>query len=78
MLNEVVTLGSPGSSTRWLIQWGGERKMALAIVRYVFGSYGVREDMAAVAAELLQLPDPHTGRGGRGGPGAGRAETPAA
>ncbi|HEU4562056.1 MAG TPA: YbaL family putative K(+) efflux transporter [Longimicrobium sp.] len=40
----------------------GERELALAIVRYVFGSYGLREDMAAVAAEMLQLPDPHSGR----------------
>jgi CPA2 family monovalent cation:H+ antiporter-2 len=52
----------------------GERELALAIVRYVFGSYGVREDMAAVAAELLQLPDPHTGRRGRGGPDASGPE----
>ena len=40
----------------------GERELALAIIRYVFGSFGVHEDMAAVAAETLQLPDPHTGR----------------
>jgi CPA2 family monovalent cation:H+ antiporter-2 len=40
----------------------GERELALAIIRYAFGSFGVREDMAAVAAETLQLPDPHTGR----------------
>jgi len=52
----------------------GERELALAIVRYVFGSYGVREDMAAVAAELLQLPNPHTGRRGPGGPEAGGAD----
>jgi CPA2 family monovalent cation:H+ antiporter-2 len=52
----------------------GEREMALAIVRYVFGSYGVREDMAALAAELLQLPDPHTGRRGRQRPATTEAE----
>jgi CPA2 family monovalent cation:H+ antiporter-2 len=40
----------------------GERELALAIIRYAFGSFGVDEDMAAVAAETLQLPDPHTGR----------------
>ena len=40
----------------------GERELALAIIRYAFGSYGVQGDMAAVAAETLQLPDPHTGR----------------
>jgi CPA2 family monovalent cation:H+ antiporter-2 len=43
----------------------GERELALAIIRYAFGTYGVQGDMAAVAAETLQLPDPHTGRGGR-------------
>jgi CPA2 family monovalent cation:H+ antiporter-2 len=51
----------------------GERELALAIIRYAFGTFGVREDMAAVAAETLQLPDPHTGRGGGTGqpvPGA--------
>lgn len=40
----------------------GERELAPAMVRYAFGAYGVHEDMAAVAADLLQLPDPHTGR----------------
>jgi CPA2 family monovalent cation:H+ antiporter-2 len=40
----------------------GERELALAIIRYAFGAFGVRGDMAAVAAETLQLPDPHTGR----------------
>jgi CPA2 family monovalent cation:H+ antiporter-2 len=40
----------------------GERELALAIIRYAFGTYGVQGDMAAVAAETLQLPDPHTGR----------------
>ena len=40
----------------------GERELALAIIRYAFGSFGIHEDMAAVAAETLQLPDPHSGR----------------
>jgi CPA2 family monovalent cation:H+ antiporter-2 len=40
----------------------GERELALAIIRYAFGTYGVQGDIAAVAAETLQLPDPHTGR----------------
>lgn len=40
----------------------GERELALAIIRYAFGSYDVHEDMAAVAAETLQLRDPHSGR----------------
>jgi CPA2 family monovalent cation:H+ antiporter-2 len=40
----------------------GERELALAIIRYAFGAYGVQGDMAAVAAETLQLRDPHTGR----------------
>ena len=40
----------------------GERELALAIVRYAFSSFGLREDMARVAAETLQLADPHTGR----------------
>jgi hypothetical protein len=37
-------------------------EQALSIIRYAFGSFGVDEDMAAVAAETLQLPDPRTGR----------------
>jgi CPA2 family monovalent cation:H+ antiporter-2 len=40
----------------------GERELALAIVRYAFNSFGIRGDMARVAAETLQLADPHTGR----------------
>jgi CPA2 family monovalent cation:H+ antiporter-2 len=40
----------------------GERELALAIIRYAFGAFGVSENMAAVAAETLQLPNPHTGR----------------
>ncbi|HVH13857.1 MAG TPA: cation:proton antiporter, partial [Longimicrobium sp.] len=40
----------------------GERELALAIIRYAFSTFGVRQDMAAVAAQTLQLPDPHTGR----------------
>ena len=39
-----------------------ERELALAIVRYAFAAYGVQEDMARIAAETLQLEDPHTGR----------------
>ncbi|HEY7768886.1 YbaL family putative K(+) efflux transporter [Longimicrobium sp.] len=40
----------------------GERELALAIIRYAFGAFGVNENMAAIAAETLQLPNPHTGR----------------
>lgn len=40
----------------------GERELALAIIRYAFGAFGVNENMAAIAAETLQLTDPHTGR----------------
>ncbi|HEY0021359.1 MAG TPA: YbaL family putative K(+) efflux transporter [Longimicrobium sp.] len=47
----------------------GERELALAIIRYAFGAFGVNENMAAIAAETLQLPDPHTGR--RDEPGSG-------
>ncbi|HEX2202004.1 MAG TPA: YbaL family putative K(+) efflux transporter [Longimicrobium sp.] len=43
----------------------GERELALAIIRYAFNAFGVRQDMARVAAETLQLADPHTGRRGR-------------
>jgi CPA2 family monovalent cation:H+ antiporter-2 len=47
----------------------GERELALAIIRYAFGAFGVNENMAAIAAETLQLPNPHTGR--REAPGSG-------
>ena len=47
----------------------GERELALAIIRYAFGAFGVNENMAAIAAETLQLPNPHTGR--RDGPPSG-------
>jgi predicted Kef-type K+ transport protein len=40
----------------------GGRELVLAIVRYAFSSFGLREDMARVAAETLQLADPETGR----------------
>ena len=40
----------------------GERELALAIVRYAYNAFGIRQDMARVAAETLQLADPHTGR----------------
>ena len=40
----------------------GERELALAIVRYTFATYGMRQDMSRVAAEMLGLPDPHGGR----------------
>ncbi len=40
----------------------GERELAMGIVRYAFSSFGVERDMAEVAAQTLQLGDPHTGR----------------
>ncbi|MBB4638127.1 YbaL family putative K(+) efflux transporter [Longimicrobium terrae] len=40
----------------------GERELALAMVRYAFSAFGVQGDMSAVAARMLQLGDPHTGR----------------
>lgn len=43
----------------------GERELALAVIRYAFNAFEVRQDMARVAAETLQLADPHTGRRGR-------------
>ncbi|HEY8340960.1 MAG TPA: YbaL family putative K(+) efflux transporter [Egibacteraceae bacterium] len=39
-----------------------ERELALAIVRYAFGTFGIEQDMLEVAARTLQLDDPHTGR----------------
>ena len=41
-----------------------ERELALAVVRYAFAAYGVEQDMARVAAQTLQLEDPHTGHRG--------------
>ena len=41
-----------------------ERELALAIIRYTFAAFGVEQDMARVAAQTLQLKDPHTGRRG--------------
>jgi CPA2 family monovalent cation:H+ antiporter-2 len=41
----------------------GERELALAIVRYTFASFGIRQDMSQVASEMLGLADPHGGRG---------------
>lgn len=41
-----------------------ERELAFALVRYAFAAYGVEQDMARIAAQTLQLDDPHTGRGG--------------
>jgi CPA2 family monovalent cation:H+ antiporter-2 len=40
----------------------GERELALAMVRYALNNFGIREDMAQLAARTLQLHDPHTGR----------------
>jgi CPA2 family monovalent cation:H+ antiporter-2 len=39
----------------------GERELALAIIRYAFSSFGIRQDMSQVAAETLGLADPHGG-----------------
>ena len=39
-----------------------ERELAFAVIRYAFATYGVEEDMARLAAQTLQLDDPHTGR----------------
>ena len=39
-----------------------ERELALAVVRYAFGTFAIQEDMSEVAARTLQLDDPHTGR----------------
>jgi CPA2 family monovalent cation:H+ antiporter-2 len=40
----------------------GERELALAIIRYAYGSYGIRGNMAEVAARTLRLLNPHSGR----------------
>ncbi len=42
----------------------GERELALALIRYAFAAFGVEQDMSRVAAQTLQLEDPHTGRRG--------------
>lgn len=39
-----------------------EREVALAIIRYVVGKYDLDQDMGLLAAEMLQLDDPHRGR----------------
>ena len=39
-----------------------ERELALAVVRYAFAVFGVEQDMSDVAAQTLQLENPHTGK----------------
>ena len=39
-----------------------ERELALAVVRYAFGTFGVEQDMSHIARQTLQLEYPHTGR----------------
>ncbi|MEX0658334.1 MAG: YbaL family putative K(+) efflux transporter [Egibacteraceae bacterium] len=39
-----------------------EREVALALLRYAFGTFGIVEDMSAVAARTLKITRPHDGR----------------
>jgi monovalent cation:H+ antiporter-2, CPA2 family len=39
-----------------------ERELALAVIRYAFAAFGISQNMSRVAAQTLQLEDPHTGR----------------
>src|SRR5680860_624873 len=39
-----------------------ERELALAVVRYAFAVFGVEQDMSDVAAQTLQMENPHTGK----------------